>query len=131
MKLKPPFEITPRLAPGLRIADTHETAWLSFDRGRWILDLPDGSEHEVKGFYPPQYVGTNPLEESFLTLLAFLGACAESRSHAERQGKPPMDGDNSDLFPDHVGAWAQRFSSEIDYLRWELESSPHKPLIEP
>jgi hypothetical protein len=103
MKLHHPFEISPRLNPAVRIQDAHSCAWLSYN-GDFILDLPDGGEHVA-------------------AVLSFLAACAESRSYAERQGKDPMTGENSDLFPPEVGTWAQQMSDEISLLSLEIEES--------
>ena len=125
MKLHTPFEISPRLNPAIRIQDAHSCAWLSYD-GDFILDLPSGSEHLVSDFRAGR---GSSLQSQFSAVLAFLGACAESRSYAERQGKNAMEGENSDLFPPEVGAWAQQMSNEISLLELEIEESD-KDLIE-
>lgn len=55
-------------------------------------------------------VGAEPDEEdAFQTLLAFLSACAESRAY-------PGGGENSSLFPEDVGAWAEANSDAIALL---------------
>lgn len=118
MKLYHPFKISARLVPALQIGN----AWISYDQGEFVIDLPDGSEHVVKDFHPPAS-GWYNLQSQFAALLGFLGACAESRNYAERNGKNPMDGEHSDLFPDNVGTWAQENSDEIDMLSVELEES--------
>jgi hypothetical protein len=125
MKLNTPFEISARLAPALRIADSNGTAWLSYDRGQFVIDLPDGSEHIVTGFNPPQMrvQGANPLQDDFVAILSFLSACAESRSYAERRGLDAAEGDNSSLFPENVGEWAQQMSDEISMLQMEIETA--------
>lgn len=120
MKIHAPFEIGPRLAPALRISDSNGTAWLSYDDGDFIIDLPDGSEHAVEG-YRAGWGST--LQGQFASILGFLGACAESRSYAESRGKPAMDGENSDLFPESVGAWAQQVSTEIAFIGFEIDES--------
>lgn len=120
MKIHPPFEIGPRLAPALRISDSNGTAWLSYDDGEFIIDLPDGSEHKVEDFRPGAHTS---LQGQFAAILGFLGACAESRSYAESRGQPAWDGDNSRLFPKEVGAWAQQVSDEIGMLEYEIEES--------
>lgn len=120
MTIHTPFEIGPRLAPALRIQDTNGMAWLSYENGEFIIDLPDNSEHVVSDFHPGY--GSN-LQKQFAAILSFLGACAESRSYAERQGKPAMDGENSDLFNEQVGAWAQQMSDELSMLTCEIEES--------
>src|SRR5437773_12378316 len=98
MKLHPPFIIGPRFTPTLRIGD----GWLSYDRGQFIIDLPDGTEHIVRDFRPAP-ADRNNLLRQFSALLNFLSACAESRAHAHRHGRDEMDGENSDLFPPDVG----------------------------
>lgn len=52
------------------------------------------------------------------TLLAFLSACAESRLYRSRNG---YGGVEADLFPDHVGEWAEEYADEITMLSMELE----------
>lgn len=47
------------------------------------------------------------------TLFAFLGACAESRSYRDRNG---YGGENADIFPEHVGTWAESNSDELSML---------------
>ncbi|WP_141564265.1 hypothetical protein [Mycolicibacterium palauense] len=42
------------------------------------------------------------------TLFSFLSACAESRSYG--------GGENYDLFPEHVGGWAEENSDELSML---------------
>jgi hypothetical protein len=124
MKLHHPFEISPRLNPAVRIQDAHSCAWLSYN-GDFILDLPDGSEHVVSDFRAG--CGSS-LQSQFAAVLSFLSACAESRSYAERQGKDPMAGEHSDLFPPQVGAWAQQMSDEISLLSLEIEESESEPI---
>lgn len=121
MKLQSPFQISARLAPALKIAD----AWLSFAEGRFVFDFADGSEHVVTGFNFPQcrFRGTTDerfLQDGFSAILSFLGACAESRSYAERRGKDASEGENSGLFPEVVGAWAQMHSDKIAMLDYEI-----------
>jgi len=122
MTIKHPFIITPRLAPGLCIQDAHSCAWLSFDDGEFVLDLPDGSKHVITDFRAPA-CGGHTLQESFTAILSFLGACAESRQYATRKGKGPMSGENSDLFPAHVGKWAESMSDELGMLVCEIEEN--------
>lgn len=121
MKLKPPFIISARLAPALKIGD----ATLSFDNGRFVFDFADGSEHVVTDFNFPQgriqgKTDERFLQDGFSAILSFLGACAESRKYAVRRGKDSMDGENSSLFPDHVGQWAEQWSDEIAMLDCEI-----------
>ena len=55
-------------------------------------------------------------------LCSFLGACAESRAYATRLHGDPMQGENSDLFPEHVGEWAEMHSDELGLLAYDLEN---------
>ncbi len=52
------------------------------------------------------------------TLLGFMGACAESRQYRDRNG---YDGENVDLFPEHVGQWCEDYSDEIGLMAYELD----------
>lgn len=124
MKLHSPFSISARLAPALQIGK----AWLSFDSGKFVIDLPDGAEHVVTDFNFPRCrihgdTDESVLQDGFASMLAFLGACAESRD--VRYGG---EGENSDLFPANVGAWAEANEDEISTLRCEIEET--KNLIE-
>lgn len=121
MKLNSPFLISARLAPALKIAD----AYLSFENGQFVFDFADGSEHVVTDFNFPQMRvrGTTDerfLQDGFSAIMSFLGACAESRSYAERRGKDASEGENSGLFPESVGQWAQLHSDEIAMLDCEI-----------
>ena len=53
---------------------------------------------------------TDSVDESEMAraLFSFLSACAESRQYG--------GGENSDLFPEHVGAWAESVSDELSLL---------------
>jgi hypothetical protein len=121
MILHPPFEISARLLPSLHIGG----AWVSLEyagstsdgrqRFRYYIDLPDGTEHvaaELKSG-----VGGCDLQEGFENLLAFLGAAAESYRYRG------MQGENSDLFPESVNAWAALNSDEIDLARLDIEEA--------
>jgi hypothetical protein len=118
MILKYPFAISARLAPAVRIGD----AWLSFDSGKFVLDFPDGTEHVVQGFRFPRCriqgdTDSSVLQDGFGAVVSFLSACAESRKYALCTGRP---GENADLFPEHVGAWAEEFSEELTMLGLEI-----------
>ena len=133
MILHPPFSISSRLLPALVVGG----ATISFERGQFIIDLPDGTEHTVTDLHPPRgrVKGHNDTPERLLAsmfgaLLSFLSACAESRAYARRRGKDEMEGDNSDLFPSHVGEWAESCSDDLSCLQLEIEESDHD-LIEP
>lgn len=121
MKLSTPFFISARLAPALKIGD----AVLSFDRGQFVFDFADGSSHVVTDFQFPKMRIRGTCDERFLqdgfsAILSFLGACAESRLYATRKTGDPMNGENSGLFPDVVGAWAEMHSDEIAALDCEI-----------
>ena len=120
MKLHPPFCISARLCPAIKIADRDTTAWLSYVDGQFVIDLPDGTEHKIEHFSPG---AASDLPSQFAAILGFLGACAESRKYATRNGKDAMDGENSDLFPANVGEWAEQMSDEIGMLECEIEES--------
>lgn len=129
MKLHAPFEISARLLPAVRIGKS----WISIEahgetsdgrtRYRYHIDTPD---FEYTGSDLKSGVGGGDLAEGMASLLAFLSACAESRSYGERTGRA---GENADLFPDNVGQWAQAHSDEIGMLQLEIEES-QLPLIE-
>lgn len=113
MKLHSPFIISARLAPAVTVGG----ATISFDRGRFVIDLPEGAEHVVTDYSPGFAHG---LEDMFADVLGFLSACAESRAYSRRTGR---EGENADLFPENVGEWAESCSDEIDMLRFEIEES--------
>ncbi len=125
MKLSNPFVISSRLAPALPIGK----AVLSFDRGQFVLDLPDGAEYAWKPGFPRCTVkGVNDtpesmLQDAFRAALSFLSACAESRAYARRRGRDESEGENSDLFPSNVGEWAESVSDELGMLACELEET--------
>lgn len=118
MTLLPPFCISARLAPALKIGD----AWLSFDKGQFVIDLPDGSEHTIKDYYPG-LSASRSLPLQFADILFFLFICAESRSYGQRTKGDPMAGENSDLFPENVGQWAESASGELSILQQDIEES--------
>lgn len=127
MKLHHPFIITSRLAPGLSVGG----ASISFERGQFVIDLPDGAEHVVTDFRFPQGriagdTDGDVLADGFAAILSFLSACAESRQYATRTGRP---GENADLFPENVGEWAESCSDELGMLSCEIEES-EESLIE-
>ena len=123
MKLSAPFQISARLTPAVQIG----AAFISYDSGRFVIDLPDGSEHVVTGMHPPRcrVRGVNDTAESMLqcqfgALLSFLSACAESRQYAARTGR---EGESADLFPYNVGQWAEENADEISMLGMEIEET--------
>lgn len=131
MKLQSPFLITARLAPGLNINGT----FLSFDKGRFVFDFPNGKihdsysvearEHSVESFrFPAGRVAgeTNEmrLQKGFAAVLGFLGACVESRRYALSRYGDASKGENSDLFPEWVALWAEENEGEISMLSYDL-----------
>ena len=62
----------------------------------------------------PMY-GAIDLESAMSALLSFLEACAESRAYGDGTGE------NSTLFPAHVGEWAEQYSDEINLARYEID----------
>lgn len=127
MKIHQPFCITPRLMAGLKIGG----AFISLgDGGRnkdgrtcygCFIDLPDGTEHEVNDLRSG--CGGGGIQDGMESLLSFLSACAESRSYGERNYNDPMRGENSDLFDEVVGRWAQENQDEIDMLAHDLREN--------
>lgn len=116
MNLFPPFAISARLAPAIRIGD----AWLSYDAGRFVIDLPDGTEYVITDYRPGCHAD---LQRQFSDVLSFLGACAESRAYGRRVDGDPMGGCSSNLFPDNVGEWAEANVDEISTLQCEIEEN--------
>jgi hypothetical protein len=126
MKLSPPFLISSRLLPALHVGG----AWIQIEHlgqdgqrpvFRWTIDLPDGSEHSAADLKGPM-IGAVRLQDMFETLLAFLGACAESRQVWPGHDEP---GENANLFPDAVGEWAEANSDELAMLQCELQETPN------
>ncbi len=122
MQLKPPFAISSRLLPALKIGD----AWISLEAigcrdnrlvYRWYIDLPNGEEFSEADLSSPR----DDLQEMFATLLDFLSACAEGIAYQTRTGR---ESENSDLFPAAVGQWATENSDEISILACEIEETP-------
>ena len=123
MILQTPFIISSRLAPAVNVGG----ATISYEDGRFVIDLPDGSEHVVTDMHRPRGTvrGVNDTEcamvqSQFAALLGFLSACAKSRQYATRTGRV---GENADLFPENVGDWAEQNSDEIAGLGIEIEET--------
>ncbi len=124
MKLLPPFIISARLAPAIQIDKTT----LSFDSQGFVLDFPDGSEYRIRDFRPGGGIaGETPgdrLQSWFAAILGFLSACAESRQYARARKGDPMKGENSDLFPESIGQWAEEHKSALEIL-WLITDENH------
>ena len=122
MHLSRPFQISARLLPALTVAD----CTISYDAGRFIFDFSDGSEYIERGLRLPESrvrgVNDTPerlIQSQFSALLSFLSACAESRRYA----RTSRTGENADLFPEHVGQWAETNSDEIQMAAFEIEET--------
>lgn len=122
MMLKAPFEISSRLLPSVKVGG----AVLSLEpKGRadrmgkpgwvWYIDFEDGREFTGSDLH-----GWGDTREMMGSLLTFLGACGESVNYRDRTGR---EGENADLFPAEVGAWAAQFSDEISMLALEIEEA--------
>lgn len=126
MKLSHPFIITPRLLPGVRIGNAFLSIEWSKRPGRegraryqYHIDTPDFSH---SGDDLQSGCGGGDLMEGMASLLSFLDACAESRRYSLRSGRK---GENSDLFPEIVGEWAEANSDEIAMTKLEIEETPN------
>lgn len=111
MKLSPPFCISARLLPALKIGDS----WLSFDMDTvtFHLDTPDWEE-TIVDFRPAP--GSN-VQGCFEAVLSFMDAAAEAQRSLD-QGRFT---DNGDLFDPVLMRWCQENADEIGQLRFELE----------
>ena len=130
MKINPPFIITPRLLPGLKIGDGFIS--LEYDgesggrtRYRHHIDIKAGefSDNDLKSG-----VGGGDLQEGFRSLLSFLGAAIESYRYRKCVYTNNPD-DNMTLFPKEVVEWAYQHSDTLQMLELEIEEA-HIQLIE-
>lgn len=124
MKLHSPFLISARLAPAVKIGN----AFLSFSNRKFVIDFADGTEHVISGFNFPAcrtagQTDESVLQDGFAAICDFLSACAESRQYGLRNYGDEMKGENSDLFPSHVGEWAESVSDELSMLSFELQNN--------
>ena len=135
MKLYPPFIITSRLCPGLRLGNATlsltgvDQSSENRDVATFVIDTPDGGNFEdsvrsgVGGF--------KGSVEAFESFLSFLLAAAESLEYEQRN--PGMTGENTDMFPRHVVEWAADNKSEIISVWCDLcddEGHANEALIE-
>lgn len=123
MILHNPFKISSRLLPCVEIGGaTVSLSHVGYAGGRmvfrWFIDLPNGEEYSESDLKSGCQGAS--LQEMFGTLLAFLGACADSRRYAAVSGR---EGENTNLFPEAVGAWAEENEGEISALQYEIEES--------
>jgi hypothetical protein len=124
-RIKAPCSITPRLLPGIRINDS----WLSIE---YAGESPDGRQIYRVHLDTPAFsysdetlrsgIGGGTLQQGLESCLSFMGACAESIHYSGQEGE------NSNLFPPHVGEWCAANSDELGMLQCLLEET--KDLIE-
>ena len=112
MILKPPFAISARLLPALRVGD----AWLSWDGTDFYLDTPD-FDYTVDDFHP----GAGDTQECFRAIFSFMEAAAESRQCRDRRGGEIDPDGNEGLFPPHIVDWIVDNLGEIQCLGCDIE----------
>ena len=123
MKLNPPFEISPRLLPAVRVGSAFvsiEFAGQTSDgraRYRYHIDTPDW---EYTGDDLKSGVGGGSLESGMESLLSFLSACGEAVAYSQRTGR---ESENADLFPPHVAQWCYQNSDELSLLQFEISEA--------
>lgn len=110
MILKPPFLISARLLPALKINDS----FLSWDGANFYLDTPDG-EHIIDDFHPGASAGT---QECFRAILSFMTAANEAYQYQLKHGTPS---DNANLFTPAVTNWIVDNHNAIDMRSSEIE----------
>lgn len=122
MQLSPPYIITPRLLPGIKVADAIISIEFSPRAGhqgriryRYHIDTPAWS-HTDDDLQSGAMGGS--LASGMESLLTFLSACAESIAYSRHSGR---EGENADLFPPHVAEWADHNSSELEYALLDLQ----------
>ncbi len=141
MKLHPPFIITvspapslrtARLAPGLRIGDSHlsllridhEAAPDGRDQAVFVLDTPTFEYHTSDLRSGCQ--GFASMVEPFASMLGFMAAAAGAYRH--EMGMHSVKSDNHDLFPDHVMEWCYENEDEISLLGCDICDEGGAPL---
>lgn len=130
MRLNPPFIITARLLPGLKIGDGFVSLEYDGDAGgrqryRYHFDIPAGSfsNNDLKSG-----ARGGDLQAGFEFLLSFLSAAVESYRYRKLTWTDDPD-DNMHLFTREVVEWAYRYSDEIQMLELEISESKEQ-LIE-
>ena len=113
MTLSHPFIISARLLPAVSIGKGEEQVTVSLSPSGFILDGPFG-EHKVTDL---TLRGNPSIESAFETLLSFMSAAAESFRYKG------MDGENADLFPADVTEALAQVSSELECVRFEIQSA--------
>jgi len=125
MTLKPPFGISSRLLPCVRVGPAEislEIAGGTADgrkRYRWHVAFQDG--REFTGDNLKSGIGGGGIADGFASLLAFMVACGESVAYGRRTGEP---GENADLFPAPVAEFCDQFSDELGMVAndlWEMQ----------
>jgi hypothetical protein len=130
LQLSHPFQITPRLKPGIKLGDG---GWLSlsdvFEDGdreaaTFILDMPEGIWYVDRQLRSgvSAFHGT---VEIFNTFLSFLEAAVES--YQWQIQNPGRIGENTTLFPIHVVEWAALNLSEIEMARMDMQDLEGNP----
>ena len=118
MNVPAPMFISSRLMAALKLPDG-STAHVSYlgrtYEGRqhyeWAIDDADGKQLGTDNDLHSGVGSPADYREAMESLLAFLGAAAESTD----------GGENADLFPIAVVEWARENSDEIGSLAYELE----------
>ena len=118
MILHPPFLISARLCPALKIG----TATLSLtnsgqERGRMMAEFAidaQGGQTLLEASHVYSGVGGfSSYVDAFETFLSFLAAFAEACQHGE-------DGENASLFPVGLREWARENADEIGSAQCDL-----------
>lgn len=129
MILHPPFSISARLLPALRLPDGG-TIQLEYSRrpgrdGRtrykWTIDLPSGEEFTGEDLQSGCQGGS--LAEGFKSLCSFLSAAADSYRHRGLDWENVTEDDNAHGWDRAVVEWACWNSDEISMLGMEIEES--------
>ena len=121
MTLKPPFGISSRLLPCVRVGpaeislDYAGTTSEGRTRYRWHVDFDDGREFTSNDL--KSGVGGGGMAEGFASLLSFMNACGESVAYGRSNGEP---GENADLFPAPVAEFCDQYRDELSILEAEL-----------
>lgn len=89
---------------------------ISYDGANFYFDNPEWEE-VIKDFHPGAAADT---QDCFESILSFLSAFAESRAYGLRRYGDTSKGENSNLFPEVMGEWADMFSDEFTLLAMEL-----------
>lgn len=129
MQLKPPFIITARLCPGLRLADDVTISFIGMngysEDGRqiasFVIDWPGGEHHDtlrsgVGGF-------RCRLQDVFSSFLAFLDNDLDTVRYAERGWLPSVQQVDHVGFPMPLLMFLQGDVDNVSCLRLELEEA--------